>query len=75
MEFLALLILLVIYFLPTIIAWRRRKVSLVLFGLWNFLFGWTVIGWFILLIKSLSTSIQDQLNSGISVRGLSDVKR
>jgi hypothetical protein len=72
MEFLTVVALLAIYYLPSIIHWRRSKVSLVLMIIQNTLFAWTVIGWFILLFKSLSTSVQDQLNTGISVRGISD---
>ena len=39
-----------IYFLPLIIAVRRRARSKVGIGLVNFLFGWTVLGWIASLI-------------------------
>ena len=38
-------IALAVYFLPLIIAIRRRAMSRVGVGLVNFLFGWTVRGW------------------------------
>jgi hypothetical protein len=50
MIFVALLALL--YFLPTIVAANRgHGIALVL--LLNLFFGWTVIGWFILLVWAL----------------------
>jgi hypothetical protein len=50
MLFLSLLALL--YFLPTIVAAHRgHGIALVL--LLNLFFGWTVIGWFVLLVWAL----------------------
>lgn len=46
-----LLILLVIfYFLPAVIAWRRRHKNATAIGVCNVLFGWTFIGWGIAMI-------------------------
>lgn len=42
------LVILLIYFLPTIIAWKKRN-GRAIFML-NFLLGWTLVGWIIALI-------------------------
>jgi threonine/homoserine/homoserine lactone efflux protein len=42
-----------IYFLPTIIAFRRRKRDCVAVGALNLLLGWTFVGWAIALIWAL----------------------
>jgi len=46
---------LVIYFLPSIIAILRKKRNVVAIILLNFLFGWSVIGWVITLIWSMTS--------------------
>lgn len=47
------LLLLALYFLPAIIAHRRRLRGAVAITFLNFFFGWTGIGWIIALIWSL----------------------
>jgi hypothetical protein len=47
-----LLLSAILYFLPTIIG--RHKADVMGIFLVNFLFGWTVIGWFIALIWACS---------------------
>ena len=43
------------YFLPTIIGAARHKSNLVGIFLVNFFLGWSVIGWIVALVWSLST--------------------
>jgi hypothetical protein len=45
-----LLICLALYFLPTIIAHARHSVSTTGIFVVNFLFGWTGIGWLLVLV-------------------------
>jgi hypothetical protein len=66
-SFLTLFLVVFVYFLPTVIAWRRKKVSMAQIFIGNLLFGWTVIGWFIMFWKSLGTSAADQMNRGVQV--------
>lgn len=47
-------IFLVVYYLPIIIAIKRRHQNIIGLGILNFFFGWTVIGWFVALIWSVS---------------------
>lgn len=48
--FVALMILMVMYFGPTIVALTRKHRSVMQIALVNFFFGWTVIGWLIAFI-------------------------
>jgi hypothetical protein len=43
-----------LYFLPTIIAERRKKVNHMAIFLVNFLLGWTVIGWIVALVWAVT---------------------
>ncbi|MFA5828328.1 MAG: superinfection immunity protein [Candidatus Shapirobacteria bacterium] len=52
--FLSLLFILALYLLPTIIAFSKRKKNKVAIFLTNFLLGWTVLGWIISLIWSVT---------------------
>ena len=53
------------YFMPTIIALLRDKRGAVGVALANFLFGWTVIGWFLAFIWSCTgkTRANDRLEA------------
>jgi hypothetical protein len=53
---LGLVILLLLYFLPTIIAWKKRN-RIAIFAL-NLLAGWTLVGWIAALIWALSSEAQ-----------------
>lgn len=53
----AFLIVLSITFIPVIIAVTRKHNDTILIFLLVFFFGWTVIGWIIALIWSLSSTI------------------
>lgn len=43
-----------IYFFPTFVASRRRHNNTVAIGVLNLLLGWTVLGWIIALVWSLT---------------------
>jgi hypothetical protein len=49
-----LLVIGVVYFLPTIIAVNRHRVSVAAIAVVNLLFGWTLLGWVIALVWSLT---------------------
>lgn len=48
-----LLLLAAVYFLPSLLAWRRRHAQRDRILIANALLGWTVIGWGICLILAL----------------------
>ena len=48
-----LAVLVALYFLPTVVAFRRRVPNVVQVALVNFFFGWSVIGWIIALIMAV----------------------
>jgi uncharacterized membrane protein YqaE (UPF0057 family) len=50
--------LLVAYFLPTLVAWRRGHGSVLAIGLVNTLLGWTLLGWFWAMIWSLTGNVR-----------------
>ncbi|WP_428245566.1 superinfection immunity protein [Ferrovibrio sp.] len=45
-----------VYFMPALIAWRRRAPRAGLILLANAALGWTVIGWIVLLVLALRPS-------------------
>jgi len=49
-----LLVGVILYFLPAIIASRKRKRNATAIGALNLLLGWTVAGWIIALIWALT---------------------
>jgi hypothetical protein len=52
---LLILVLLPLYFLPTLIAWRRKHPQFLAISLLNLFAGWTFIGWIGSLIWSALT--------------------
>lgn len=60
MAFLGIAMGIGLYMLPTIIAIIRQSHQTLLILILNVLFGWTVIGWFILLAMSLFSSRQSE---------------
>jgi hypothetical protein len=48
-----------IYFLPTIIAVRKKKANTSAITLVNLFLGWTLVGWFIALLWAVSNQIVD----------------
>lgn len=53
MEYLIILLFFMVYFLPSYIAHRSGKKNNIAIFVVNLFFGWTVIGWFTVLIWSL----------------------
>lgn len=53
-------VLLLLYYMPIIIAIKRRHQNIIGLGILNFFFGWTIIGWFGALIWSVSA--QESVN-------------
>ena len=47
-----LLILAVLYFIPTMVGWNHRNVTAII--LLNILLGWTFIGWVVALVWAAS---------------------
>lgn len=48
------LLIIVLYFVPTVIAWRRDHKNLIAIFLLNVLLGWSGIGWIGALIWSVA---------------------
>lgn len=48
----------VLYFIPTIIAFKRKHRNKIPVGLTNFFFGWTIIGWIVCLIWAFSADVE-----------------
>jgi predicted membrane channel-forming protein YqfA (hemolysin III family) len=48
----------VLYWLPTILGWKKANRTAIL--VLNLLLGWTVVGWIVALIWSLTTEQQPQ---------------
>lgn len=49
-----ILVAIVLYFLPTIITWKRRPWDYLEVLVWNTFMAWTVVGWVMLLGLSLT---------------------
>ncbi|CAC9605580.1 hypothetical protein [uncultured Gammaproteobacteria bacterium] len=58
MEFLVLIILLVIYFIPVIIASGREHPSTGAIFILNLLLGWTLLGWVFAIVWSFTNPTQ-----------------
>jgi len=56
-----------LYFLPTIVAWRRRHHNLLAIALLNFSLGWTVVGWIGAAVWSF-TATDPQRRLGVVVK-------
>ncbi|OCX71322.1 hypothetical protein A6M27_01230 [Acidithiobacillus thiooxidans] len=55
-----LIFALFIYFIPTIIAMRRKKSNLAAIMVLNIFLGWSLVGWVISLVWALSMDAQPQ---------------
>ena len=53
LQIIALVIALALYFLPAILADRRKRVDVLTLALFNACLGWTVVGWLIALYWAL----------------------
>ncbi|WP_396152145.1 superinfection immunity protein [Flavobacterium sp.] len=58
--FLTILIIILLYFLPTIIAFYRGKSNWLAIMLVNIFFGWSFIGWFVALIWAVTKDVERQ---------------
>lgn len=54
MGFILWIIIIIVYFLPTIVAVKREKLNFPAVFVVNFFLGWTFIGWVISLAWALS---------------------
>lgn len=73
MTFISICILvLVLYFLPTFIAWKGKAAPAMIIFLLNLFLGWTVIGWLFALFMSLiNTTIKNVFGLLIGIALLS----
>jgi len=58
MEWVLLVLLLAAYFLPTSIALSKRSWDFVPLFFLNVILGWTVLGWFLLLLWAISIQVR-----------------
>lgn len=63
MELIAILILLAIYFLPTIVALNRGHRSAGAIFFLNLLLGWTLLGWVVSFVWSFTNPAQVVINN------------
>ena len=54
MSIIITIILAILYFLPTYIAWRNKKANLGAIAALNILAGWLIIGWIVAFIWALT---------------------
>lgn len=54
------ILLLVVYFLPTLIAGSRKRQNKEAIGILNLLLGWTILGWIVCLIWAITTPSERQ---------------
>jgi len=47
------IVALLLYFIPTIVASKRKHPSTIAIGVFNFFLGWTFLGWVLALVWSL----------------------
>lgn len=50
METLTLIVIVMLYFVPTFVAYKRAHSNYVAIVLSSFFFGWTIVGWIVCLI-------------------------
>lgn len=60
-SFIPLMFLVMIYLLPTVIAFTRKHGNLMPIFLVNFFLGWTLIGWFVSLVWSTTNNIREKI--------------
>jgi hypothetical protein len=56
--------LIILYFLPTIIAGLRRSTMTVWVALIDLLLGWTVVGWIVALVMAIASARQQPDGQG-----------
>ena len=50
----------IIYFIPTIIAFKRKQLNKIKIFLFNLFFGWTVVLWIIALVLACESTNKNQ---------------
>ena len=55
-----LIFFLFMYMLPTVVAWRRGHRNTLAIAALNILTGWTVIGWVVTLVWSLTANTRER---------------
>lgn len=60
-QIIAVMIALALYFLPAILADRRKRVDVLTLALFNACLGWTVLGWLLALYWSLQPNPPENL--------------
>jgi len=61
--FVLLTVLLVVYFLPTMVAYERQNPAREAILIANLVFGWTVLGWLIVLILAAASRPKSDLDA------------
>lgn len=64
--------LVMLYFLPLIVANSRGRQGQLMIGLGNFLLGWTVIGWIVLLVVAFTGESKADRQIREQLAGLAD---
>jgi NADH:ubiquinone oxidoreductase subunit 6 (subunit J) len=67
-EMLVLLVAVVVYFLPAMIADRRKRHDLLIIALFNALVGWTVLGWLLALFWSLQPNPPKDIGDNVQTK-------
>jgi len=67
-EMLVLLLAVIVYFLPAMIADRRKRHDLLIIALFNAVVGWTVLGWLLALFWSLQPNPPKDLGGNVQTR-------
>ncbi len=67
-EIVALAAVVALYFLPALIADRRRRHDLLVIAVFNAVLGWTVLGWALALVWSLQPNPPRDLGGQTKVR-------
>jgi len=68
-EIVVLAAVVALYFLPALIADRRRRHDLLIIALFNAMVGWTVLGWLLALFWSLQPNPPKDIGGQTKVRG------
>lgn len=67
-EIVVLAAVVALYFLPALIADRRRRHDLLIIAMFNAMLGWTVLGWILALVWSLQPNPPKDLGGQTTVR-------
>ncbi|HEX7931813.1 MAG TPA: superinfection immunity protein [Paraburkholderia sp.] len=68
-QIIAVVLALALYFLPAILADRRKRVDVLTLALFNACLGWTVLGWLLALYWSLQPNPPQNLAGDVVKKG------